>query len=63
MSETTIKYCQNILIDRALEDGWSIEQNNNEVVLTKKHEGKKENFRGDFLNRFMKNIFKKKYFT
>ena len=63
MTDKNIEYCQNILIDHALEDGWTIKQNNNQIVLTKKHEGKKDKFRGDFLNRFMKTIFNKNYFT
>ena len=63
MTDQNIEYCQKILINNALEDGWSIKQQNNKFVLTKKHEGKKDKFRGDFLNRFMKNIFKKKYFA
>ena len=63
MKESNIRECKDILIDNALEDGWTIKQQNNKVILTKKHEGEKEKFRGDFLNRFMKNIFNKKYFA
>jgi hypothetical protein len=61
MLDHNIKECKDILIDNALDDGWTIKQQNNQVILTKKHEGKKEKFRGDFLNRFMKNVFNKKY--
>tara|TARA_B100000902_G_scaffold343364_1_gene347988 strand:- start:14 stop:202 length:189 start_codon:yes stop_codon:yes gene_type:complete len=61
MNNDTSKTVQKIFIKNALEDGWEISEKNNSYILTKKHEGKKEYFRPDFLRRFMKNMLKIKY--
>ena len=37
----------------ALEKGWKIQKTENSYIFTKKHEGKKEVFQADYLDKFI----------
>jgi len=43
-----------ILLFNALEDGWTIQRNNQSYVFSKNHEGKKEILLDSYLLKFMK---------
>ena len=46
-----------IFITNALNDGWSVKQNNDKYIFTKSHENKKEFFLDNYLEEFIcKNI-------
>jgi hypothetical protein len=40
-------------IINAIEGGWSVKKNNDNYIFTKKHEGKREIFMSDYLERFI----------
>ena len=42
-----------IFIMNALNQGWKIEKNEESYIFTKKHEGKKEVFKSDYLEKFI----------
>lgn len=42
---------------KSLKNKWRIEKKQNKIVLTKKHEGKKEYFSSNYLLRFMETYF------
>ena len=44
-------------IYNSIESGWSVNKKDNKFVFNKKHEGKKEIFREDYLLSFMKDNF------
>ena len=46
-----------VFLYNALENGWTIKKKNNSYIFTKKHEGKKEVFLDDYLQRFMNDNF------
>jgi len=49
-----------IFIQNALIDGWSIKKKQSSYVFTKKHEGRREILRDDFLPNFIKGSFSQK---
>jgi hypothetical protein len=49
-----IQFQKMVLLYNALEEGWTIKKKNDSYVFSKKHEGKKEVLREDYLLRFMK---------
>jgi hypothetical protein len=49
-----IQFQKMIFLWNALEEGWAIKKNNDSYIFSKKHEGKKEVLREDYLLRFMK---------
>lgn len=50
-------------LNNALEDGWTITKNNEKYILKKNHEGKKEIYLENYLEKFLqKNIFNKNFF-
>jgi hypothetical protein len=49
-----IQFQKMIFLYNALDDGWTIKKINDSYVFSKKHEGKKEVLREDYLLRFMK---------
>jgi hypothetical protein len=42
-----------IFIMNALNDGWKVKKNEDEYIFTKKHEGKREIFKSDYLEKFI----------
>jgi len=42
-----------IFIMNALNDGWKVQKLENEFIFTKKHEGKREIFKSDYLEKFI----------
>jgi hypothetical protein len=42
-----------IFIMNALNSGWKVEKNDESFIFTKKHEGKKEIFKSDYLEKFI----------
>jgi len=48
---TTLHKMQFII--NAIEDGWAVKKNNDNYIFTKKHEGKREIFMSDYLERFI----------
>ena len=42
-----------VFILNALDDGWSIKKSNENYIFTKKHEGKREIFKEDYLETFL----------
>jgi hypothetical protein len=48
---TTLHKMQFII--NAIEGGWSVKKNNDNYIFTKKHEGKREIFMSDYLERFI----------
>jgi hypothetical protein len=42
-----------VFIMNALNDGWSIKKSDESYIFTKKHEGKKEVFESEYLERFI----------
>ncbi len=55
-----IKLQKMAFIYNALENGWTINKNNNCYIFKKNHEGKKEVYLDDYLRRFMKDNFELK---
>ena len=45
---------QMILIYNALNDGWTIEKNNNKIIFTKNHQGENKYYLENYLSTFMK---------
>jgi len=42
-----------IFIMNALQDGWKVQKSADEYIFTKKHEGKREIFKSDYLEKFI----------
>lgn len=42
-----------VFILNALDDGWSVKKSNDSYIFTKKHEGKKEIFKEEYLETFL----------
>jgi hypothetical protein len=42
-----------IFIMNALNDGWKVKKNSDEYIFTKKHEGKREILKSDYLEKFI----------
>jgi len=42
-----------IFIMNALQDGWKVQKSTDEYIFTKKHEGKREIFKSDYLEKFI----------
>jgi len=42
-----------VFIMNALSDGWSIKKSEESYIFTKKHEGKKEVFQSEYLEKFI----------
>jgi hypothetical protein len=42
-----------VFIMNALRDGWSIKKSEESYIFTKKHEGKKEVFQSEYLEKFI----------
>ena len=42
-----------IFIINAIEKGWSVKKMDDSYIFTKKHEGKKEVFQNDYLEKFI----------
>lgn len=42
-----------IFIINAVEDGWSVKKIDDSYIFTKKHEGKKEIFQNEYLDKFI----------
>lgn len=57
-----IKFQKMLFLFNAIEDGWSIKKKNNSYVFSKNHEGKKEVFEDNYLDKFMKSSFDMKSF-
>lgn len=51
LDETTIHKMKFIM--NALEKGWSVKKRNESYIFSKKHEGKREIFRDDYLETFI----------
>jgi len=51
-----------LFLFNAIEEGWSIKKKNNSYIFSKNHEGKKEVFEDNYLNKFMKTNFDMKTF-
>jgi hypothetical protein len=52
-----IKFQKMLFLFNAIEEGWSIKKKNNSYVFSKNHEGKKEVFEDNYLDKFMKSSF------
>jgi len=52
-----IKFQKMLLLFNAIEEGWSIKKKNNSYIFSKNHEGKKEVFEDNYLDKFMKTSF------
>ena len=52
-----IKFRKMVFLFNAINDGWTIKKRNDSYIFNKKHEGKKEIFREDYLLSFMKDNF------
>ena len=52
-----IKFQKMVFLFNAINDGWTIKKRNDSYIFNKKHEGKKEIFREDYLLSFMKDNF------
>jgi hypothetical protein len=52
-----IKFQKMLFLFNAINDGWTIKKRNDSYIFNKKHEGKKEIFREDYLLSFMKDNF------
>ena len=52
-----IKFQKMVFLFKAINDGWTIKKRNDSYIFNKKHEGKKEIFREDYLLSFMKDNF------
>jgi hypothetical protein len=52
-----IKFQKMLFLFNAIEEGWSIKKKNNSYVFSKNHEGKKEVFEDNYLDKFMKSNF------
>ena len=46
-----------VFIINALEKGWTVKKHNDEYIFTKKHEGKREIFRENYLETFIQTNF------
>lgn len=46
-----------IFLFNALENGWSIKKKNKEYIFSKNHEGKREVYDEDYLEKFIKDNF------
>jgi len=46
-----------VFIMNALEKGWSVKKKEDEYIFTKKHEGKREIFRENYLETFIQTNF------
>jgi len=57
-----IKFQKMLFLFNAIEEGWSIKKKNNSYIFSKNHEGKKEVFEDNYLNKFMKTNFDMKTF-
>jgi hypothetical protein len=44
-----------IFIMNSLNDGWKVEKSGDEYIFTKKHEGKREIYKTDYLEKFIYN--------
>ena len=42
-----------IFIKNAIENGWTVKKMEDSYIFTKKHEGKKEIFKNDYLEKFV----------
>jgi hypothetical protein len=57
-----IKFQKMLFLFNAIEEGWSIKKKNNSYIFSKNHEGKKEVFEDNYLDKFMKTNFDTKSF-
>jgi hypothetical protein len=57
-----IKFQKMLFLFNAIEEGWSIKKKNNSYIFSKNHEGKKEVFEDNYLDKFMKTNFDMKTF-
>ena len=57
-----IKFQKMLFLFNAIEEGWSIKKKNNSYIFSKNHEGKKEVFEDNYLDKFMKSSFDMKSF-
>ena len=48
-----MKFHKMAFIFNALDNGWTVKKKGNSYIFTKKHEGKKEVFLDEYLQRFM----------
>ncbi len=46
-----------VFVMNALEKGWTVKKNEDEYIFTKKHEGKREIFRENYLETFIQTNF------
>ena len=49
----TITFQKMNFIMNAIETGWSVKKNDDNYIFTKKHEGKREIFMADYLEKFI----------
>ena len=47
-----------LFISNALEQGWSVKKRDDSFIFSKKHEGKREIFRNDYLDNFIASNFR-----
>lgn len=55
MNSTQLK--KMVFIMNALEKGWTVKKSDDSYIFTKKHEGKREVFRENYLERFVQSNF------
>lgn len=55
LSNSTIQ--RMLFISNALEQGWSVKKRDDSYIFSKKHEGKREIFRNDYLDKFIASNF------
>ncbi len=53
MSIDVITFQKMNFIMNAIETGWSVKKNDDNYIFTKKHEGKREVFMSDYLEKFI----------
>lgn len=53
MNVDTITFQKMNFIMNAIEMGWSVKKNDDNYIFTKKHEGKREVFMADYLEKFI----------
>ena len=53
MNVDTITFQKMNFIMNAIETGWTVKKNDDNYIFTKKHEGKREVFMADYLEKFI----------
>ena len=56
LSNSTIQ--RMLFISNALEQGWSVKKRDDSFIFSKKHEGKREVFSDDYLDKFIASNFR-----